>query len=77
MCNNALDLNKTQLYINNKNWPNVNCKWVISSEGNNSYLSLEIEEINVSTRVVNFFLKVTQKVSLSVQSVNFETFLIF
>ena len=50
LCDNALDLNSSQININNKKWPTkVNCKWVISAEGNNSYLSLEIEEINVST----------------------------
>ena len=65
LCDNALDLNSSQININNKKWPTkVNCKWVISAEGNNSYLSLEIEEINVSTNSREL-LKVIKKVSIS------------
>ena len=64
MCDNALDLNSSQINIKNTKWPtNVNCKWVISAEGNNSYLSLEIEEINVSTNGREL-LKVIKKVTI-------------
>ena len=48
LCQNALDLTNSKLIIDN-NWPlGTFCQWLISAEDENSYITLEFQNINVS-----------------------------
>ena len=48
LCQNALDLTNGKLIVDN-NWSvGTYCQWLISAEDENSYITLEFENINVS-----------------------------
>ena len=48
LCHNALDLSNEKLIILD-NWPvGTYCHWLISAEDENSYITLEFQNINVS-----------------------------
>ena len=48
LCNNALDLSNGKLIVDN-NWSlGTYCQWLISAEDENSYITLEFENIHVS-----------------------------
>ena len=55
-CENALNLTSGKLIIN-KDWPSgTYCQWLITSENNNSYVTLEFQHLNVCT-CMHFFRK--------------------
>ena len=48
LCKNALDLSSRKLIVGN-NWSvGTYCHWLISAEDENSYITLEFQNINVS-----------------------------
>ena len=48
LCENALDLTNGNLIVDN-NWPlGTYCQWLISAEDENSYITLDFQNINVS-----------------------------
>ena len=48
LCQNALDLTNGKLIVDN-NWPlGTYCQWLILAEDENSYITLEFQNINVS-----------------------------
>ena len=48
LCHNAHDLINRKLIVDN-NWPlGTYCQWLISAEDENSYITLEFQNINVS-----------------------------
>ena len=48
-CENALNLTSGKLIVN-KDWPSgTYCQWLITSENNNSYVTLEFQHLNVCT----------------------------
>ena len=54
LCQNALDLTNSKLIIDN-NWPlGTYCQWLISAEDENSYITLEFQNINVSNEIFSF-----------------------
>ena len=48
ICNEALDLSNGKLIVTNDFPENLHCKWLISAEDENSYITLEFDKINVS-----------------------------
>ena len=47
-CENALDLSNRKLIVKN-NWPfGTHCQWLISSEAENFYITLELKSLKVS-----------------------------
>ena len=53
LCQNALDLTNGKLIVNN-NWPlGTYCQWLISAEDENSYITLEFENLNVSYEITH------------------------
>ena len=47
LCQNALDLINGKLIVDN-NWPfGTYCQWLISAEDENSYITLEFQNLNV------------------------------
>ena len=47
MCENALNLTTGKLIVDN-NWPfGTFCKWMLSAQDDNSYVSLEFQNLNV------------------------------
>ena len=48
LCENALDLSNGKLVVDN-NWKiGTYCQWLISAEDENSYTTLEFQNMNVS-----------------------------
>ena len=56
LCKNALDLSSRKLIVGN-NWSvGTYCQWLISAEDENSYVTLEFQNINVShNSLENFY----------------------
>ena len=53
-CQNALDLINGKLIVDN-NWPvGTYCQWLISAGDENSYITLEFQNINVSLEILSF-----------------------
>ena len=51
LCKNALDLTNNKLVVNNI-WPaGTFCQWLISVEDENSYITLEFQNMNVSSEI--------------------------
>ena len=51
LCQNALDLINGKLIVDN-NWPlGTYCQWLISAEDENSYITLEFQNINVCQNI--------------------------
>ena len=57
MCNEALDLSIGKLIVKIME-VNLYCKWLISAEDENSFISLEFQKINVSYEIPMLFIKV-------------------
>ena len=48
LCQNALNLSNSKLIID-KNWPyGTYCQWLISAKDENSYITVQFDNINVS-----------------------------
>ena len=55
LCQNALDLTNRKLIVDN-NWPlGTYCQWLISAEDENSYITLEFQNIKVSQNFLRKF----------------------
>ena len=51
VCENALDLDNGKLIVQN-NWPvGIYCPWLISADDDNTYITLEFQNINVSYEI--------------------------
>ena len=51
MCNNALNLSNGKLIVDNNWLVGTYCHWLISAEDENSYITLDFQNINVSYEI--------------------------